>query len=125
LLGATWIISTKLARYLNAREIGGARFIPISFTPASSVYSGQKCGGVSLIVTDRDSLDAPELGLEIAAALHHLYPDEYKLEKIDGLVRNKSTLDALTANEDPRRIAENWQDEDDRFKELRAKYLLY
>lgn len=125
LLGAPWIVSTKLARYLNAREISGVRFVPTSFTPASSVYAGQKCEGVSLVVTDRDALDAPELGLEIAAALHHLYPDEYKLEKIDGLVRNKSTLDAVTAGEDPRRIAEDWQDEIDKFKAVRAKYLLY
>ena len=71
------------------------------------------------------SYDAPELGLEVAAALHHLYPDEYKLAAIDGLMRNKASLDAVMAGEDPRRIAEDWQDELDKFKVLRAKYLLY
>ena len=125
LLGAPWIVPKALAEYLNAREISGVRFVPLSFTPSSSIYAGQQCGGVNLIVTDRDALDAPELGLEIAAALHHLYPDEYKLAAIDGLMRNKAALDALTAGEDPRRIAEDWQDGLENFKALRAKYLLY
>ena len=46
-----------------------------TFTPASSLYASQRCGGVNIIVTDRNALDAPEVGLEIAAALHKLYPD--------------------------------------------------
>lgn len=125
LLGAPWIVSTALAQYLNAREMSGVRFIPISFTPGSSIYAGQKCGGVSIVVTDRDTLDAPELGLEIASALHRLYPDDYKLAALDGLMRNQATLDALDAGEDPRRIAEDWQDSLEIFKALRSKYLLY
>jgi uncharacterized protein YbbC (DUF1343 family)/CubicO group peptidase (beta-lactamase class C family) len=125
LLGAPWIVPMALAQYLNAREISGVRFVPLSFTPNSSIYLGEKCGGVNIVVTDRDALDAPELGLEIAAALNHLYPDEYKLATLDGLMRSKSTLDALAAGEDPRRIAEDWQDALENFKTLRSKYLLY
>ena len=125
LLGAPWIAPAALAQYLNAREISGARFVPLSFTPNASIYMGEKCGGVNIVVTDRDALDAPELGLELAAALHNLYPDAYKLAALDGLMRNKSTLDALAAGEDPRRIAEDWQDALESFKTLRSKYLLY
>ena len=125
LLGAPWIVPTALAQYLNAREINGVRFVPLSFTPSASIYMGEKCGGVNIVVTDRDALDAPELGLEIAAALHHLYFDEYKLAALDGLMRNKSTLDAINAGEDPRRVAEDWQDALESFKALRSKYLLY
>jgi len=76
-------------------------------------------------VTNREVLDAPELGLEIAAALEHLYPNDFKIAGIDGLMRNKATLDALTAGEDPRRIAEDWQDALKDFETVRAKYLLY
>jgi uncharacterized protein YbbC (DUF1343 family)/CubicO group peptidase (beta-lactamase class C family) len=125
LLGAPWVSPTALAQYLNAREIGGVRFIPVNFTPVASIYAGQACGGVNLLVTDRDALDAPELGLEVASALHSLYPSQYKLDALDGLVRNKATLDALAAGEDPRRIAEDWQDAIETFEILRSKYLLY
>jgi uncharacterized protein YbbC (DUF1343 family)/CubicO group peptidase (beta-lactamase class C family) len=125
LLGAPWISPTALAGYLNAREIGGVRFIPVNFTPDASIYAGQECGGVNILVTDRDALDAPELGLEVASALHSLYPRQYKLDAMDGLVRNKATIDALAADGDPRRIAEDWQDAIEIFEILRLKYLLY
>jgi uncharacterized protein YbbC (DUF1343 family) len=125
IVGAPWIDSVALAKYLNAREISGVRFVPVSFTPNASVYAGQKCGGINMVVTDRDALDAPEFGIEIVAALHHLYPDAYSFTKLDGLMRNKATMDALAAGEDPRRIAGEWQDSIDAFKTLRAKYLLY
>lgn len=125
LIGAPWIRASTLARYLNEREISGARFVPESFTPVSSVFRNQKCEGVNIVVTDRDALDAPELGLEIAAALEHLYPDQYNFAKLDGLMRNKAALDAVTAGQDPRHIAEDWQDAIDHFNQTRAKYLLY
>jgi uncharacterized protein YbbC (DUF1343 family)/CubicO group peptidase (beta-lactamase class C family) len=125
LVGAPWIDAAALAGYLNAREIDGVRFVPVNFTPSASNYANQSCGGVNIVVTNREALDAPELGLEIAAALEHLYPNDFKVAGIDGLMRNKATLDALTAGEDPRRIAEDWQDALKSFETVRAKYLLY
>ena len=74
--------------------------------------------------TNRDALDAPELGLEIAAALQHLYPNDYKVAALDGLMRNKATLDALTAGEDPRRIAEDWQDALEKFRRRPQRSIL-
>ena len=125
IIGAPWIDPVALATYMNEREIDGVRFVPVNFTPTDSRYANQQCGGVSLIVTNRDSLDAPELGLEISAALEHLYPADYKIAALDGLMRNKATLDALTVGDDPRRIAEDWQDALQKFEVVRKKYLLY
>ena len=124
-VGAPWVDALELARYLNARYLSGVRFVPVNFTPASSIYANQKCGGVNILLTDREALDAPELGLEIASALHSLYPAQFKVATLDGLIRNQATLDALVAGQDPRRIAEDWQDALSSFKELRSKYLLY
>jgi len=125
LVGAPWIDAAMLAGYLNAREIDGVRFVPVNFTPNASNYANQACGGVNIIVTNREALDAPELGLEIAAALEHFNPNDFKIAGIDELMRNKATLDALVAGEDPRRIAEDWQDALKSFETVRAKYLLY
>jgi uncharacterized protein YbbC (DUF1343 family)/CubicO group peptidase (beta-lactamase class C family) len=124
-VGAPWIVPVDLARYLNARQLGGVRFVPVTFTPTSSLYSNQKCGGVNIIVTDRNALDAPEMGLEIAAALHRLYPDQYRLAALDTLMVNKAALEALTSGEDPRRIADDCRPALEHFQSLRAKYLLY
>ncbi len=125
LLGAPWINGHDLAAYLNARNISGVRFVPTAFTPNASNYSGQKCGGVNLIVLDRNALDSPELGIELAAALHKLYPDQFQLDKMTSLLLNQSVYDAIATGQDPRRIAQDWQESLDKFQQIRQKYLIY
>ena len=125
LVGAPWVKPVELARYLNARELPGVRFVAREFTPDGSTYAHEKCGGVQIIVTDRNFLDSPELGLEVASALQVLYPADYKVAGIDTLMVNKSSLDAIALGQDPRRVAEQWRDALERFEALRAKYLLY
>ena len=52
LLGAPWIKGRELAAYLNARGMFGVRFVPATFTPSSAIYSGEKCEGVNLVLTN-------------------------------------------------------------------------
>jgi uncharacterized protein YbbC (DUF1343 family) len=125
LLGAPWIDPHAFADYLNARLIAGVRFVPVTFTPTSAAYAGQACGGVNMIVTDRNVLDAPELGIELAGALQKLYSDHWHLDKMLGLLANQDVFDALARGDDPRNIAQSWQADLQKFRELRAKYLLY
>ncbi len=125
LVGAPWIKNKEFASYLNARGIAGVRFVPTTFTPTSSIYSGQACQGVNIVVTDRNAIDGPELGLELATALHKLYPPDWKIEKIQPLLVNQAVYDALVAGQDPRRIAQDWQDELQKFGKIREKYLIY
>jgi hypothetical protein len=80
---------------------------------------------VNILMTDRNALDAPELGVEIAAALWKLYPAQYKLDGLDRLAVNKATVDALMQGEDPRRIADDWRPALEKFAAVRGKYLLY
>ena len=125
LVGAPWIKSKEFAAYLNGRGISGVRFVPVSFTPTSSIYSGQNCNGVNIVLTDRNGLDAPELGIELASALRRLYAADFKLEKITDLLVNQSVYDALMAGRDPRKIAQDWQEELASFQQVRKKYLIY
>ena len=124
-IGAPWIKPKQLSAYLNARLIAGVRFVPTEFTPGSSTSAAQACGGVQIIVTNRETLDAPELGVELAAALHKLYPQQFDLAKMNVLLANQTVLQGLQAGEDPRRIAEDWRDGLDRFLLVRSKYLIY
>ena len=125
LVGAPWIKSRELAAQLNARGISGVRFVPVNFTPLSSIYSGQRCEGVNILLTDRNGLDAPELGIELASMLRKLYPNDFKIERVADLLVNQNAYDALLAGRDPRRIAQDWQDDLAKFNLVRKKYLLY
>jgi uncharacterized protein YbbC (DUF1343 family) len=125
LLGAPWINGPQLAGYLNARNIAGVRFVPVSFTPDSSAYRNQRCRGMNIILLDRNALDAPELGIELASALHKIYPEQFHMEKMIDLLLNQSSYEALARGDDPRRIAEEWREPLERFQQLRERYLLY
>ena len=125
LLGAPWIEAKKLAAYLNERRVQGVRFIPVEFIPHTGPFSGYICHGIGMALIDREALDAPELGVEIAAALHRLFPGEFSLEKTLPLVGSRWVVDAIRAGDDPQSIALRWQAPLQRFRKLRAMYLLY
>jgi uncharacterized protein YbbC (DUF1343 family)/CubicO group peptidase (beta-lactamase class C family) len=125
LLGAPWINSRGLAQFLNGRQIPGVRFLPTSFMPMASNYSGQLCHGVNIMLTDREFLDSPELGIELASALAKLYPEQFHMEKMIDILANQNVYDQLVQGVDPHRIALNWQDELQTFLQVRAKYLIY
>jgi uncharacterized protein YbbC (DUF1343 family)/CubicO group peptidase (beta-lactamase class C family) len=124
-LGAPWIDERQFAAYLNGRKLPGVRFVPTRFTPTSSNYANQVCHGVNIFVTDRNQLDGPELGMELASALSKLYPQQYKLDRLDWLMVNAASFEALKRGDDPRTISDSWRDGLQEFMKMRAKYLLY
>lgn len=124
-LGAPWIDATQLASYLNARQIPGVRFAPISFTPTENRYGGKLCHGVGITLENRERLDSPALGIEIASALYRLYPNDFKLKSTLGMIGARSVLNAIELRQDPREIASNWQNALRDFETRRARYLLY
>jgi uncharacterized protein YbbC (DUF1343 family) len=125
LLGAPWIKGTELAQYLNARNISGVRFVPVSFTPSASAYADQKCEGINIVLIERNALDSPELGLELASALHKLYPQQFHMERMIELLLNQSVYDAVASGQDPRRIADDYREPLEKFQQVRQKYLIY
>jgi uncharacterized protein YbbC (DUF1343 family)/CubicO group peptidase (beta-lactamase class C family) len=125
LLGAPWIDGGKLADELNGRRIQGVRFIPVDFTPASNKFAGEACHGVQIVLIDRQALDTPEMGVEIAAALYSLFPDQFQIDKTLPLIGARSVVDQIKAGIDPRRIEYNWQAALQQFLRMRGKYLLY
>jgi uncharacterized protein YbbC (DUF1343 family) len=124
-IGAPWVDGVQLAAELNARGLSGVRFYPVSFTPASNKYAREACQGVFLFVTDRLALRPVRLGLEIAAMLYRLYPKQYRLEKAERLLESRETLARIRAGEDPAHVAESWAADEVRWRQIRARYLLY
>jgi uncharacterized protein YbbC (DUF1343 family) len=125
IFGAPWIDSRKLLAYLDKRKIAGVHFLATSFTPIESNYHHQRCFGIRIVLDDRNKLDAPALGIEIASALHQLYPKQFSLGDTLGMIGARATLNAIRDGEDPRLIVASWRDSLESFRQLRAKYLLY
>ncbi|HEV8117868.1 MAG TPA: serine hydrolase [Thermoanaerobaculia bacterium] len=125
ILGAPWIDGRRLAQYLNARAIPGARFSPVHFTPASSVFSGRRCGGIRMDVVDREALRPVSLGIEIAVALRDLYPVDWDRKSFLNLLANGEAFRRLEKGETAASIIASWQKSLEEFEKRRARYLLY
>jgi uncharacterized protein YbbC (DUF1343 family) len=80
---------------------------------------------VQIRIGDRSALDAARLGVELAAALRHLYPQQFDLDATTSMFGSRAIVDAIAAGEDPRRIAALWQSQLQAFTATRDKYLLY
>jgi uncharacterized protein YbbC (DUF1343 family)/CubicO group peptidase (beta-lactamase class C family) len=124
-IGAPFIHDIKLAYELNKAGLPGVRFMPVRFTPTDYVYKGESCAGVNIVLTDRDHCNSVDIGITIAKVLYRLYPDLFTVDKLDVLLVHKPTLDAIKADKPLGEIHALWAADLDKFKERRAKYLLY
>jgi uncharacterized protein YbbC (DUF1343 family) len=124
LFGAPWIHADELMAVLSRRKIPGVRFAPAQFTPVSDLYSGQLCEGVTINSTDRASFSSMPMGIEIADALHRLYPEQFRIERIVELLGSESSLERLERGDRPAQIVAGWSEDLDKFRSMRKKYLL-
>ena len=124
-IGAPWIDGVRVAAALNARDLPGVRFYPVSFTPSAGQYAWESCQGVHLMVTDRRSLRPVRVGLEISSVLHRLYGELYRLDAAATLFGSRDGLARVRAGEDPSDVAASWAADEARWRQRRAPYLLY
>jgi uncharacterized protein YbbC (DUF1343 family) len=123
--GAPWVRPNELLAELKKRSIPGVSFSVTSFTPKSGPYAGQECHGVALTVTERNNFKSMLMGLEISEALHRLYPQEFQIEKLITLLGSQSTVERLERGDSPKDIEAGWAAELEKFRAMRAKYLVY
>lgn len=128
-IGAPWIDGGELEGFLEGRRIPGMLFEKTKLTVSEDAsrypYHGQTIEGVRLTATDRRVLNSPELGVELLAALHHLYPSQFQMAKAKTLVANATTMEELERRTDPKKIAAGWRPALDAFRARRSQYLLY
>jgi uncharacterized protein YbbC (DUF1343 family)/CubicO group peptidase (beta-lactamase class C family) len=125
LIGAPWIEPQRLSDALNRAGLAGVRFVPVRFTPKSSKFAGESCGGVNLIITDRAGLRPVAVGFEIAYQLNRLYSGTWKIDDYLRLLANRATLAALKEGKTPADLVRVYQSGLAEFARIRQKYLLY
>jgi len=124
-VGAPWLDGQKLAQYLNERNLKGVRFIPIKFKPNASVFKDENLGGINIVITDRANFNSVRTGIEIAAALRKLYPNDWQVDKYSRLLVNAEILEKIKAGNSPEEIEKSWQNSLENFNKRRASFLLY
>jgi uncharacterized protein YbbC (DUF1343 family)/CubicO group peptidase (beta-lactamase class C family) len=124
-VGAPWLDGSRLAPYLNGRNLPGVRFVPVLFTPRASVFKGQECGGVNIVIVDRARFRPVRTGIEMAVALRRLYPNDWKVNDYARLLVNADTLERVKRGDAPEEIERAWQGKLEEFRRARARVLLY
>lgn len=124
-VGAPWIDGQKLAEALNRAGLPGVRFVPIRFTPRSSKFAGEECGGINIIITDRSAFRPVATGIEIAYWLQKLYPGTWQVDDYLRLLANRAALSALKEGKAPSEITAVWGEGLANFAKIRRKYLIY
>ncbi|MCW1916425.1 DUF1343 domain-containing protein [Luteolibacter sp. GHJ8] len=95
IFGAPYIDELKFAAELNRAGLDGVRFIPARFTPAGSVFAGEECRGVKILLTNRDRFRAADLGLLLATTLQGFHGESLGLEKMKLLLGDEETLKGI------------------------------
>jgi len=127
--GAPWVNARAMVNNLAKRQIPGISFSPAEFIPTAKGFShlGKTCYGVSVTVTDRKLLDPVLAGLHLAQAFYEVHPDRFK--SYEGFVTETGDRYAWTLltskGMTPEMVAGRWNDELERFKKVRERYLLY
>ncbi len=122
-----------LAENLNALEIEGLRFMPISYTPYYAFSKGKTISGVEVFITDHETATLMKTQLYVLQELKNLYPD-YNIFQATNQ-RHLNAFDKAMGTDEVRMIfSENFKVSDveeylnkdiEEFKELSKKYYLY
>jgi hypothetical protein len=78
-----------------------------------------------MIVTDRTSLRAVRVGVEIAAILYRMYGSKFEIDDAERLFGSKDGLTRIRRGDDPADIASSWAAGEARWRLLWSRHLLY
>ena len=123
--GAPWMHGAEVAARLNERHVAGLLFSATDFTPSTGLHSGQKCSGVAIRVDDDRTARSMSMGLEIAALLKTLYPENFDVAKLLLLTGNAETVRQLQEGTGAQQIIAGWAKDLRAFEQMRQKYFLY
>jgi uncharacterized protein YbbC (DUF1343 family) len=124
-VGAPYVDDVRFAEELNRAELPGVSFVPVRFTPTYSVHKGSNCGGVYIMLNDRERCNVVDVGLQMARTLCQLYPSQFNVDKIKHLLLHADTLAAVKENKPLSEIRASWKPDFDEFLKRREKYLIY
>ena len=124
-VGAPYIDGANLADVLRTDALPGLRFIPVRFTPSGSKYVNDQCGGIDILVIDRDAVKPVEAGWSIATRIQQLCPNEFQPEGLNKLLLNTKYFEAFTNQQNSGTLFSEWAGSCDEFRRRVQPTLLY
>ncbi|MFD9410656.1 exo-beta-N-acetylmuramidase NamZ domain-containing protein [Streptomyces sp. NPDC059989] len=120
-------IDRRWAEAANALELPGVWFREAYFTPTFSKHVGKVCGGVRLIVHDRQAFDPVRAGIGLLVTARRTWSgfawrEDHWIDRLTGSDRVRKLVDAGAGVEE---VAGDWAAGLARFEAVRGEYLRY
>jgi len=129
-LGAPWLDPERVIARLDTSALRGVdvratRFTPIA--PTDGKYAGVALQGIELRVRERQVYDPTKLAVALLAAIKAVHPADFQFraQSFDRLAAGLELRTAIEAGQSPQAIWNSWTSDLARFREARAKYLIY
>ncbi len=127
-VGAPFVNGSVWAACLSTNGLAGVRFEPIAFTPTNypgAPWLNQLCGGLLVVVTNRDTFDPIRTGLFMLQTVWKLYPSQVSISSYAANLMGVPGLNTTIKTADINTIIAGWQAQLAQFRALRRRYLLY
>ena len=136
IMGAPWLPGRILAEKLNAAQLPGVSFRPLTYRPTFQKHAGKDCGGVQCHVTDRRAFLPVRTGYAFLQIARALSPGDFEWRtEIYEYVTNPIAIDLLFGSARERLAIEQgipwqdacgvWEPEERAFRQRREPALLY
>jgi uncharacterized protein YbbC (DUF1343 family) len=129
LIGAPYI-DHRWQEALAAMRLPGVLFREAYFLPVAGAnkYPNVVCGGVQVVVTDRDDFNPIRTAIAMLVALKRVFPAEFAwrpdnwIDRLTGTTWVRTAIDAGAGVDE---VVAGWQSDLAAFRRLRARHLLY
>jgi len=130
LLGAPWLDPARVIARLDTSALRGVDVRATTFTPVGPTdgkYAGVLLKGIELRVRDRQAYDPTRLAVALLATIKAVHPADFQFraQSFDRLAAGPELRTAIEAGQSPQAIWNSWTGDLARFREARAKYLIY
>ncbi|MBI1387110.1 MAG: DUF1343 domain-containing protein [bacterium] len=132
-VGAPYVDAEQWLAALSKQALTGFHAEALNFTPVSipgkstkPKYMDEACHGLRFQVTTPEEADPIRLTVELICAARDLFPNSFKSRTyLDELWGSENLRAMLESGASAKEILKTAQDDLDRFRAVRAKYLLY
>jgi uncharacterized protein YbbC (DUF1343 family) len=125
IVGAPYVDDLRFASEMNKAGLAGVRFVPMRFTPTASTFKDKPCGGVEIIVTDRERLRAVDVGIALACVLQKLHGEKFAAKDMSRLLLDDTALAAIKEGKSWREVTAMWTVQLGVFEQRRRAFLIH
>ena len=129
-IGSPFINPDQLIKELDSLDCKGINFEKTFFVPETIIgqaenpkYENEKCFGIKLNVTDRESFNSFKFGIKLLYSINILYSEKlkFRINFFDKMTGNSSIRNMLKEGLSPDSIAASWQKSLNEFKREKKK----